>query len=188
MKFIFYLFLTISILSSCDKKVTIENAFECNAPSHYTSTKQYKDVLKHFKINIPKKWKTSLYYDEFRSEIYSADTTKQLSETYIADITWHQGELVFNEDFEQNITQIAVKKDKLDIIQSGYGEFIKHKSYYMLSVGKNSDISYHYLQIYLQYNVDEYYTFTSKIYGDEFVNERICASISLFKTIDFIKQ
>ncbi|MDH3321423.1 MAG: hypothetical protein OEM04_00450 [Flavobacteriaceae bacterium] len=178
--------LTITLIS-CNKKDTIGDAFDCKTPSHFTNSKEYKDILKHFKIKIPKDWKTSLYYDEFQSELYSADTTKQLSETYIADITWHQGELDFNEAFEKKIHQNLIDKEQLKIIKSGYGEFINHKSYYNLSTGINTDITYHYLQIYLQYSVDEYYTFTSKIYGDEFVNERICASISLFKNIEFIK-
>lgn len=186
MKYIFPLLIFIFILSSCDKKPTIEDAFECNTPSHFSKTKKYKDVLNHFKIDIPKTWKTSLYYDEYQSEIYSADTTKQLSETYIADITWRRGELIYNEEFENKIKQNLLEKENLEIIQSGYGKFLKHKSYYIVSVGKNTDITYHYLQIFLQYKVDEYYTFTSKIYGDEFVSERICASISLFKNIKFL--
>lgn len=184
--FIPILILTIT-LSSCNEKITVSNTFDCNTPSHLTNTKTYKDVLSHFKINIPKSWKTSLYYDEFKSQVYTADTTKQLSETYIAEISWHRGELVFDEEFEQKINQNFLKKENLEIIKSGYADFIEHKSYYNLSVRKNADITYHYLQIYLKYNVDEYYTFTTKIYGDDYVSERICASISLFKSIQFIK-
>lgn len=187
MKYIISIFILVITLSSCNEKATVSNAFDCNTPNHLTNTKKYKDVLNHFKISIPKSWKTSLYYDEFRSEVYSADTTKQLSETYIAEITWHRGELVFGEEFEQKVNQNLLEKEKLEIVQSGYADFIKHKSYYNLSVGKNTDITYHYLQIYLQYSVDEYYTFTTKIYGDDFVSERICASISLFKSIHFLK-
>ncbi len=187
MKYIISIFILITSLSSCNEKQTVSSAFDCNTTQHLTKTKTYKDVLSHFKLGVPKSWKTSLYYDEFSSEVYSADTTKQLSETYIADITWHQGELNFNDDFEQGINKILQEKEKLEIVQSGYADFIKHKSYYNLAVGKNTDITYHYLQIYLQYSVDEYYTFTTKIYGEDFVSERICASISLFKSIQFLK-
>ena len=187
MKYIISIFILTITLSSCNEKVTVSNTFDCNTPNQLTNTKKYKDVLSHFKIDIPKSWKTKLYFDEFQSEVYSADTTKQLSETYIAEITWHQGELNFNEDFEGNVNIILLEKEKLEIVQHGYADFINYKSYYNLSVGKNTDITYHYLQIYLQYNIDEYYTFTTKIYGDDFINERICASISLFKSIQFLK-
>jgi hypothetical protein len=186
MKYISTFTLLILTLFSCQKD-TIEDAFGCNTPSHFTNSKNYHDVLKKFNVDIPKNWKTELYFDEYQSEVYSADTTKQLSESYIIDIAWHQGSLVFNEDFEQKIIQNLNEIEHLEIVQSGYGKFVKYNSYYNLSVGKNSDITYHYLQIYLQYENDAYYIFTSKIYGDEFVNERICSSVSLFKNITFIE-
>jgi len=186
MKYFLVFFILITTLISCNEKQTVSSAFDCTTTTRLTKTKAYKDVLSHFKIDMPKSWKTKLYYSEFQSEVYSADTTKQLTETYIADITWHQGELNFDEEFEQKINEIIFEKEKLEIVQFGYADFLKHKSYYNLSVGKNTDITYHYLQIYMQYKNDVYYTFTTKIYGDDFVSERICASISLFKSIRFL--
>ncbi len=184
MKYLVALILFSTVLISCNNN-NITEVFDCNTPSHFTNSKKYNDVLKKFSIKIPKYWKTELYFDEFQSELYSADTTKELSESYIVDISWHQGGLEFNEDFEQNILQNLEEVERLETKLSGYGTFIKHKAYYNLSVGINTDIPYHYLQIYLQFENDTYYTFTSKIYGDEFVNERICESISLFQNIKF---
>ncbi len=186
MKYIITIILLISTFISCQKN-TIEDSFDCNTPLHFTKSKEYSDVLKKFKIKIPSNWKTELYFDEYQSELYSADTTKQLSETYIVDITWHQGQLDFNKEFEQNLNENITLKEKLIHVKSGHGSFLNHQSYYYIAVGENTDITYHYLQIFLKYKNDEYYTFTSKIYGNEFVNERICASISLFKNIRFIK-
>jgi len=186
MKYIFPLIIFISTLISCQKN-TIDEKFNCNTPKHFTNTKEYKDVLNKFKIEIPKYWKTELYFDEFQSEVYSADTTKQLSETYIIDIAWHQGELKFNSEFEQKVIQNITENEQLIVVDSGYGKFMKKDSYYIISVGENTEISYHFLEIYLKSKDDEFYTFTSKIYGNEFVNERICASISLFKSISFLK-
>ena len=186
MKYIYILIATLFIFTSCENN-ELKEQFECDAPTHFTNTKEYKDVLSKFYIEIPKYWKTQLYYDEFQSDLYSADTTKQLSETYLIDITWHQGELNFDKEFKSNISKNLKGKGLLKVIKSGIVKFKKHDSYYNLSTGKNSELTYHYLQIYLKYKPDEYFTFTSKIYGDRNTNERVCASISIFNNIIFIK-
>jgi len=186
MKYFFILFIVFVTLSACQKN-EIKEAFDCTNTIHFSNTKEYHDVLKHFKINIPKRWGTKLYYDEFQSELYSADTLKQLSETYIIDITWHQGELVFNSDFEQKVDQNLLTTEQLKTVRSGYGKFKDHSAYYNLSQGKKTDFDYRYLQIYVKYTTDEYYTFTSKIYGNELVSERLCESVSLFESISFIE-
>lgn len=186
MKQFFIILILFLTLISCQKEDLTE-AFNCKGTTNFSKTKEYTDVLKHFKINIPKSWNTELYYDEFQSELYSADTTKRLTETYIVDITWHQGELVFNNDFEQKVLQVLKSKEQLKVVKSGYGIFKKLSSYYILSQGKNSNQDYHFLQIFIKYKTDEYYTLTTKIYGNEFIEERICTSISLFKDITFIE-
>jgi len=187
MNYLKFSIILLFFFTSCKKDDSIKSAFECDAPSHFTNTKEYKDVLSKFKLKVPKYWKTNLYFDEFQSEIYSADTTKQLSETYIIDVTWHRGELRFDEEFEEKINKNITEKNDLITINSGYGKFKRRKSYYNISVGENTDIAYHYLQIFMKYSSDEYYTFTTKIYGEEFVNERICTSIEVFENIKFIK-
>jgi len=175
----------ILLFSACQTS-DFEREFECSSPRNFTNTKTYKDVLKHFEIEIPKSWKTELYYDEYQSKLYTADTTKQLRETYILDFTWHQGELMFDKDFETTVTENAINKMKLIPVKSGYGEFLDKPSYYQISTAKSDDLSWHYLEIYVRFNVDEYYTFTAKIYGSEFVSDRICSSLSLFKSIEFL--
>ena len=180
------LIIPLILLAGCQNN-ELGGQLECDTPIHFTKTKKYKDVLSKFNIKVPKYWKTKLYYDEYQSELYVADTTKQLSETYIIDITWHQGELYFNEDFKLNLSKELKNKGLLKKIKSGIIKFKKHDSYYNLSAGKDVNLTYHYLQVYLKYKPDEYYTFTSKIYGDKYINERICSSISIFNNIKFIK-
>ncbi len=186
MKYFSILIISLFLFSGCQNN-DLGEKFECDTPIHFTNTKKYKDVLSKFKISLPKYWKTQLYYDEFQSDLYSADTTKQLSETYLIDITWHQGELNFDEEFKSNISKDLKSKGLLKVVHSGFVKFKKHNSYYNLSTGKSADLTYHFLQVYLQYKPDEYYTFTSKIYGNDFVDERVCSSISIFNNIKFIK-
>ena len=186
MKQFFIIFIIFSTLISCQKD-NLAEAFDCKGTTNFSKTKEFTDVLKHFKINIPSNWNTELYYDELQSELYSADTSKQLSKTYIIDITWHQGELIFNDDFEQKMIQNLKSKEQLKVVKSGRTKFKKLPSYYNLSQGKSLNHEYHFFQIFVKSKVDEYYTLTAKIYGSEFVNERICASTSLFKNITFLE-
>lgn len=187
MKKIIILFLTVvvSINSSC-KKNELKQNFQCKSNINFSNTKTYEDVLKHFKIDIPKVWKTNLYYDEFQSELFSADTTKQLTETFIISISWHQGELQFNDVFENKINK-RLLKEKLKPINSGYGKFKDLPMYYIYSKGVNLKFDFHLTQIYVKFKPDEYYLFTTKFYGDKFIDERICTSFSLFKKIKFNK-
>ena len=169
MKYIFALtFLTI-FLTSCQKS-KFEREFECETPSSYTQTKTYKDILGHFEIDVPSSWKTELYYDEYQSALYSADTTKTLRETFILDVSWRQGELVLNKDFEVKVAKNATRNLRLIPVKSGFGEYLGNPAYYHIATGKSDDLSWHYLEVYVQHKVDEYYVFTAKIYGNEFVN------------------
>lgn len=164
-----------------------EREFTCDTPMSYTQTKSYKDVLKHFEIDIPKSWKTELYYDEYQSSLYTADTSKQLQETFILDIAWHQGELVMDKEFEIRVAQNASRKLNLVPVKSGFGEYLGHPAYYHIATSKKTeDPTWHYLEIFVQHKVDEYYTFTSKIYGNDFVSDRICTSFSVFNKITLL--
>ena len=177
--------LSVIVLISCQNS-KFEREFGCDTPMGFSNTKTYKDVLGHFEIDIPKSWKTSLYYDEYQSKLYTADTTRNLSESYIIDITWHQGELVIDEKFEELVSEQAAREFSLIPVKSGEGDFLDYPAYYHISTGKKNDLNWHYLQVYLKYDTDEYYTLTSKIYGSELVTERICASFALFKELEFL--
>ena len=57
------------VLVSCQNS-KFEQEFGCDTPMGFSNTKTYKDVLSHFEIDIPKSWKTSLYYDEYQSFVF----------------------------------------------------------------------------------------------------------------------
>ena len=184
MKYLVLTMLITMLLISCQNS-KFERDFDCNTPAEYTQTKTYKDVLGHFEIEVPRSWKTELYYDEYQSKLYTADTTRNLSESYIIDITWHQGELVIDDEFEELVSKQVGREFNLIPVKSGEGEFLDLPAYYHISTGKKNDMSWHYLQIYLKYATDEYYTLTSKIYGNDLVTERICSSFAIFKDLEF---
>ncbi len=186
MKYLFILIGFVSILSSC-KNNDVRSALNCTTSTNFADTKEISGFLKHFKLKVPKNWKSELYYDETQSRFYTADTSKQLTDTYIIDVTWHQGEIELNDNFEQIIENEVKQNEHLVPIKRGFGYFIDLPCYYNLAKGESSGFTYHYLQIYLKTNVDEYYNLTTKVYGDEFVEERLCESLSLFEGLTFLE-
>ena len=164
----------------------LKKEFKCENSSNFSELKEYKDFLKNFKIKIPNHWKTNLYYDEYSSEVFSADTTKQLTETYILDISWKQGELKLDNSFSNSLTDSLKVKQQLIVVKDGFGKFKNKPSYFSLSQGQHSGYPYQYLQVFIKTNIDEYITLTSKIYGDSNIDERLCHSVELFDGIQLI--
>ena len=185
MKRIITVLLVISALS-CQKN-NIESELGCGSVPKLGETKETRDILKKFKLIVPKKWSTQLYYDDFKSQIYAADTTKQLSETYILDVAWHQGEITLDDVLAKSVKDTLNIKEQMTTIKTGFGKFKKKPSYWNLSQGKESGRLYTFLQVYLKTEVDEYFLLTTKLYGDANVNSRLCESIALFDRINIIE-
>lgn len=185
MKKLIILTLAIGFIS-CQNN-SLKKEFNCETNAEFSELKEYRDFLKNFRIQVPKNWKTTLYYDEYSSEIYSADTTKQLTDTYVLEISWKQGELNIDKGFANKINDTLQLKEHLKMTQSGFGKFKEKPMYFNLSEGTRSGISYKYLQVYLKTNIDEYITLTSKIFGDKLVEERLCESVELFDGLKFIE-
>jgi len=175
----------ISIIS-CQRD-DLKNEFNCKTSTNNSELKEYRDILKKFKIKLPSNWKTSLYYDEYQSKVYSADTTKNLTDTYILDIAWHQGELILNDDFAQRVKDTLAIKEQMSVVKSKFSKFQDKPCYWTLSKGKTAKYAYNNLQVYVKTEVDEYFTFTTKVYGDKNVDERICEAIQLSNKIVFIQ-
>ena len=185
MKKIIVLLLTISFFS-CQKN-DLKKEFNCTSTTSFSDMKEIRDVMKKFIIKFPKSWNTKLYYDEFQSEIYSADTTKSLTNAYTLDISWHQGELNLNKAFDQTVKDTLAIKEKLSAVKSNFITFNEKPGYWNLAKGKIGKHNYHFLQVYVKTEADEYFTFTTKVYGDENVDSRFCEAITLIDGIQFIK-
>lgn len=185
MKKLTILILAISFIS-CQSN-SLKEQFNCETNSGFSELKEYRDFLKNFRVKVPMKWKTTLYYDEYSSEIFSADTTKQLTDSYLLEMSWHQGELTLDDSFAKKINDTLQLKEQLKMTKSGFGKFKKKPMYFNLSEGIRSGINYKYLQVYLKTNIDEYITLTSKVFGDKLVEERLCQSVELFESLQLIE-
>ena len=58
-----------------------------------------------FTVDIPKNWKTNLFYDDLQSSIYTADTSKQLTKTILLDFSFIQKKISLNEIFVLKLEQ-----------------------------------------------------------------------------------
>lgn len=180
------LLIIVTSLITCQKN-DLKNDFNCKTSTSNSELKEYRDILKKFKIKIPTSWKTSLYYDEYQSKVYTADTTKSLTDTYILDIAWHQGELNLNEAFAQTVKDTLLIKEQLNVVKSKFSKFQNKPCYWTLSEGNTAKYAYSNLQVYIKTEVDEYFTVTTKVYGDKNVDERLCKAIELSSNIVFIQ-
>lgn len=175
------LLIAVSIISC--KKDDLTSEFDCSNSSLSYEMKEYKDVLKKFKVNLPSNWKTQMYYDDFQSQISSADTTKSIKDTYILELTWHQGELNLDDSFAQTVADTLAKAANLKVTASKFTNFQEKPSFYSISEGKQGNYNLKNLQLYIKTEPDEYITLTTKVYGDENVNERFCEAIEITKNI-----
>ncbi len=185
MKNLIILLIAISVIS-CQSNI-LDKEFNCEKSTNLSELKEYKDFLKNFKIDIPKNWKTNLYYDEYSSEIQSADTTKRLTKTYLLNISWNQGELNLDDNFANSLNDSLRINDRLTVTKSGFGKFKNKPSYFNLSTGQHSGYPYQYLQVFIKTHFDEYIRLTSKVYGKDNIDERLCESIELFEGIQFLE-
>ena len=176
--FLFLFFLMIS----CTKKSALEITIECANSSDIMNSKKYIDVNKNYQITIPNNWKVQKYYDAYQSDIFAADTLKQLTQTYILNTSFKNGELELNTEFE-----LKIKNSTLNEIIASEFEVINEKfTFWYLTEGIKNNYKYHELVLYFKTSVDTYLQVSVEIYGDDLVNERLCEAISIIKTIKFI--
>ncbi|MDF1517575.1 MAG: hypothetical protein RQ864_08990 [Lutibacter sp.] len=157
----------------------------CN-PTTYKNTKEITDFKKNFTLNIPTNWKTKLYFDNYQSEIFTADTIKQLSETYILAASFNFGTLNFNSDFHLRKDSVLTANN-LKIIDSGNESFQSKPSFWYVSKGTKNNFDYHRFTVLTKISENIYFSAYTEIYGNANVDKRICESILLLESIHFLE-
>ena len=173
------------LISACSKQSEIAKKMNCS-PTMYKNTKQITDFNKNFTLNIPSNWKTELYFDNYQSEIFTADTIKQLSETYILAASFNFGALNFNKDFHHRKDSV-LKANNLKIVDFGNQSFKSKPSFWYVAKGTKNNFDYHRFTVMTKLSENTYFSAYSEIYGDTNIDKRICESISLLESIQFLK-
>ncbi len=146
----------------------------------FNNLETVEDVYKNFLVQLPKHWKTNLYYDKSQSSIYAADTTKQLTETYLVDVTMVYNNIDFNTDFMIDYKS-KLTNDQLVETTSFESSFLEKKSYYSRAMGKKQGYPYEIINVFVQVNNESHLHAKAEIYGDSLTNERLCKAIQLIE-------
>jgi hypothetical protein len=184
MKYTFFLILFTALIS-CKKPSKLELKLNCSSSKNYEYNKT-KDFNNNFTVNIPKHWKTNYYYNINTSEIYAADTLKELTKSFIIGISFHKGNIELNNDYNKKLDSLLFLK-KLNKYAFGKESFLNKPAYWYLVNGTKDGYTYHQLNITIKNSDKSYINATSEIYGDQLINDRICKSISILKTIQFLQ-
>lgn len=175
----------ILLISACSNQSKIGKKLNCS-PTTYKNTKEITDFNKNFTLNIPNNWKTELYFDNYQSEIFTADTLKQLSETYILAASFNLGTLNFDKDFHHRKDSV-LSVNNLKIIDSGNEFFQSKPSFWYISKGTKNNFDYHRFTVLTKISENTYFSAYAEIYGNSNIDKRICESISLLESIQFLE-
>jgi hypothetical protein len=181
-KFIF--FIATIVFFSCSEKSELTAAFNCNV-SNKDAKKTITDFRRNFEINIPTHWKTELFYNQSSSEIYSADTTKQLTNTYILDVSHQLGEINFDNHFIKKNDSV-LKSKKLFKIKSNTLTFKQYPAFYYITQGTNKRFVVNRLNLLVKTSEHEYIAAYCEVYGNEQIEERFCDGISILNTLKLL--
>lgn len=173
------------LLSGCSKQSEIGKKMNCSTTT-YKNTKQITDFNKNFTLNIPSNWKTELYFDNYQSEIFTADTIKQLSETYILAASYNLGTLNFDSDFHHRKDSV-LSANNLKITASGNESFQSKPSFWYVSKGIKNNFVYHRFTVLTKLSENTYFSAYSEVYGNTNIDKRICESISLLESVQFLE-
>lgn len=178
---VFLFFTTTLLFLACKKPSELNNEFNCSTIAFYNLEK-VDDVKELFSIEIPKNWKTNLYQDEVQSSIFTADTTKQLTETVILDVTHIQNKIDFNETFvlqqeQENLAKGLIKTKSKNTV------FLNKPSYYLVFKGKKGKFNYQVCNLFIKTNESNFILAKTEIYGDSLIDKRFCEALSLIENI-----
>ncbi len=179
-KYLLLLFIFFFLLS-CGKKTDLQKVYECESPS-FSNLEDVTDVKNLFSIAIPKNWKTNLYFDALQTSIYSADTTKQLTETTLIDVTLIYKSVDFTTDFKE---KLRLKDEMYQLKQTVSKELkvIQKPSYMLVAKGIKQGFSYQKSSIYIQINDANFLLAKVEVYGDSLIEQRFCKAYKLIDKI-----
>lgn len=178
------IFIILSFIS-CKKQSELKRKFNCNNFKIENSIK-ISDFNKNFNLTIPSNWKSKLYFSEYESEIFAADTLKQLTESFVLGTSFNLGTIILDNDFYKK-TDSIILKNNLQIIKSGNESFQSKPTYWYVTKGVKNGFIHHQFNLITKLSENSYFKGYSEIYGEFNVESRICESISILEKIEFLQ-
>lgn len=162
-------------LTSCDKIYSSEDL------------EQVVDFKQNFSIDIPKHWNTKMYYDNFRSEIFSADTIKPISETYILQVSHIQSAIQINDTLVKSLNKKSSDHHRTEELVK-FHQFKDREALIFVSSGMENNLPLYILQDYVKIDQDQYLLMKVDIYGSENIEERLCEALQLLEKVSIFEN
>jgi len=172
---------TILLYFSCKKQSEVDEAFNCNS-STFKNLEEVEGLKNMFSVKLPENWKINLYQDEIQSSIFAADTTKQLTETVLLDITYINNNVNFDDAFmlqqeQDNLARNLVKTKSKKIT------LLEKPSIYIIYKGNKGQFNYQTCHVFIKINEQNFIFAKIEVYGDSIVNQRFCNAFSLIENL-----
>lgn len=170
-----FAFLIVLVVTNCSQKSELSLAFNCSHKNGENDLKFLDDIHKNYRISFPNTWKSSLYFDEFQSDIYLADTTKSLTASYILTLSNKKGELIIDQVLIENLVN-SIQKENLNLVKTDSILFLNTQSYYVRASGIKNNFNYQLINI-LKPSQGSFFDIKIELYGDKDIENRICDAI-----------
>lgn len=172
------MFLIISFsLTNCSKPTTIFKGFDCQSTVNIKDLETVLDANNNFSLDIPKYWKTELYFDNSSSIFTTADTTKQLTKTYLIKASLISGKLDLNKETIQKIKESIEASNSESILSVKDGLFDNKQALLIQSKSNKETYKKSVLHLYMPISFKHYFEIEIHCYGTEKVEERFCEAI-----------
>lgn len=167
--------------ASCSKNDDIFKNYNCKTES--IPTKQVLDAFLQFSLEIPKNWKTNLYIDQNTSIFATADTTKQLSETFLIKVSKIPAQLTLNQATTDTIKS-ELTKNQWHINSLQKGIFKKFNALLITSQKQPSNIKTSALHLYFSAENQHYFEIEIQCFGDKNTDERFCQAVKIINSLN----
>ncbi len=188
-KKIFFGTILIALMSlmACHDVSGLSKEFACNNTPNLPKLETVKDFNNLFSVRLPKYWNTKLYYDSSQSEIISADTIKNLTETYIMDFSMISSQVKIDQDLQKKVA-LKNKENNLENIKEFFYTIHRKKAFSNLSKGIKEGHTFHILQSYIKVSDTKFLLVKAEFYGEQYFDLRLCESIHLLDDIQFLTE
>lgn len=173
------------IVLSCNtpSELELENGCGADLPSNMVEKTDFK---KNFTIKIPKNWNTSHFYSPATSEMYVADTTKSLTESYILELIYNDATIVMGSALKSKIDAFN-QTNNYSLVDSNELLFKTMPATFYTLKGKKNNYDVLIFDLYVKTSETTYFNSKTEIYGNSNIQERLCESLAILNTLEFVK-
>ena len=173
------------LLFSCKNEPSINDVISCTSDVDFHHSKIIRDAKNNFEINLGEHWKRELYFDDYQSRIYAADTTRNFSSSFIIDVTRFKGKIIIEEAFKNKITTQVLATPKTYIIQNSIIKFNDQPAYAIYYFHKNEEQVTYNIQYYIA-DQEHYYLLSAQINGSQNFTKNNCEILQIFNSLKII--